>query len=135
MIPPAEALLNVAPSPEGRTRDASPPEDRLSGLGVDVARWLDDSGDVNERDMECRLRVFDAAAKLVFSPFSIPYRNIGHIQLFLLGNEVLFSRKLSSASTVDDSFVHAILIEFGHMLYILTLNVLHCQRTERHYHR
>ena len=35
--------------------------------------WLDDRGDVNERDMESRfLRVFDAAAKTVFSHFSTP---------------------------------------------------------------
>lgn len=56
MIPPAVALLNAAPSPEGRLRNA---EGRLSELGFDVAGWLDDSGDVNEREMECRLRVFD----------------------------------------------------------------------------
>jgi hypothetical protein len=56
-----------------------------------------------------------AAAKLVFSPFSTPCGGTGHIRLFLLSKEVLFSRKLSSASIVSDSFVRAILIEFGHM--------------------
>jgi hypothetical protein len=54
--------------------------------------------------------------------------------MFLPSKEVLFSRKLSSALTVSDSFVCTILIEFGHMSCILTLNVLHCQRAEGRYH-
>lgn len=58
-IPPAAALLNAAPSPEGRLRNACPPEGRLSEPGFDVAGWLDESGDVKEREMECRLRVLD----------------------------------------------------------------------------
>ena len=48
-----------------------------------------------------------AAAKLEFSPFSAP-----------------------CGGTVSDSFVRAILIEFGHMSCILSLNVLHRQWVE-----
>ena len=59
MIPPAAALLNAAPLPEGRLKNVGPPGGRLSELGFDVGGWLDDSGDVNEREIECRLRVFD----------------------------------------------------------------------------
>jgi hypothetical protein len=58
-----------------------------------------------------------AAAKLVFSPFSTPCGCTVHIRLFLLGKEVLFSRKLSSAPTVSDSFVRAILVEFEHVIH------------------
>ena len=122
MISAAAALLNVAPSPGGR----------LSELKFDVADWLGNSGDVNERDMEGRLRVFDATAKPVFSPFN-PCGGRVHIQVFLLRTEVFFSRKLSSTSTVSDSFVRGIPIELGHMSYILTLNVPHCLRAEGHY--
>jgi hypothetical protein len=74
------------------------------------------------------------AAKLVFSPFSTPCDGTSHIRLFILSKEVLFSRNLSSAPTVSDSFVRAILIEFGHMSCIWTLNVLQCQRAECHHH-
>ena len=70
------------------------------------------------------------AAELVFIPVGTPYGGTGHVPLFLSSREVLFSRKVSTASTMSDSFVRAILIESGNMSCILTLNVLHCQRAE-----
>jgi hypothetical protein len=76
-----------------------------------------------------------AAAELVFSPVGTPCGDTGHVPLFLSSRELLFSRKVSTASTMSDSFVRAILIEFGHMSCILTMNVLHCQRAECHGYR
>lgn len=60
MIPLAVALCNVATPSEGRRSNAGlVVEEWPSDLVVDVAGGLEGSGDVNERDIECLLRVFD----------------------------------------------------------------------------